>query len=299
MTETKPVAAALSVLCAMAVIGLVDNFVVMIAETHGLWQFHVVRTALALPAFALIAWLGLGVLRPISWRAVSLRSFFVATSMVIYFGCLAFLPIAEAAAGLFTSPIWILLISVWILGRPVGPVRIAAALIGFLGMLLVLRPTEFSLLTFVPVLAGLFYAISGVLTREICVGEGTLSLVAGSFVGLATWGVIAIAVLSVFPQPIPEGADGFLVRAWVAPDLAFLGWMVIQAVGSGLGVGLLIRGYQLGDASFVGVFEFSFLVFASIWAYILRGEVLDLTSALGIAMIIGSGVTIALRGREP
>lgn len=298
MTETRPLAAALSVLSAMALIGLVDNFVVRIAETHSLWQFHVTRTILAMPAFIMITWFGLGVLRPKSWTAVGLRSFFVSTSMVIYFGCLAFLPISQAAAGLFTSPIWILLVSSLFLGRPVGPVRIIAALVGFIGVILVLKPEEFSLLSFVPVLAGLFYAISGLLTREICASEGTLSLVAGSFVGLAAWGCLAIGIIALFPQPVPDGADGFLVRGWIAPDWDFMGWMVIQAAGSGLGVFLLIRGYQLGDAPFVATYEFSFLVFASIWAYILRGETVDVVSALGITMIIGAGVIIAFRGRQ-
>ena len=299
MDTNRPVLAAASVLAAMAVIGFIDNFIVVIADTHGLWQFHAVRTAMAMPLIWLIGCAGLGTLRPVSWRALGLRSFFVSAAMVIYFGALAFLPIAEVAAGLFTAPIWVLLISVAFLGRRVGAIRIAAVIVGFAGVIMVLKPDAGGLtaLAVVPVAAGLLYAISSILTRELCAGESSLSLLAGNFGALGLWGLAAIAVLTVFPQAVPEGPDGFILRAWAPFDVGFLFWVVVQALGSLLGVWLLIRGYQLAETSFVSVFEFAFLIFASVWAWVLRGEVLDPWAAAGIALIIASGVTIALRGR--
>ena len=299
MEETRPIAAAASMLGAMAVIGLIDNFVVIIAETHGLWQFHILRTALALPLIWLASRAGLGTLKPLSLGIVALRSFFVSSAMVLYFGCLAFLPIAEVAAGLYTAPIWVLLISVAFLGRRIGPVRIGASLFGFAGVVLVLKPDAggVTLLVIVPLLAGLLYAISSILTREYCTREGTLVLLAGNFVALALWGCVAVGLLSLLQLPVPEGSDGFVLRTWAPVDQGFLLWVALQAVGSLIGVWLLIRGYQLGETSFVSVFEFSFLIFASIWAWFLRGEGLDTWAAVGIAMIIAAGTTIALRGR--
>ena len=75
-------------------------------------------------------------------------------------------------------------------------------------------------------------------------------------------------------------------------------WTVVQAVGSILGVGLLTRGYQLADASFVSVFEYTLLGFVSAWAWILRGEALDALSLAGLCLIALSGIVIALRGRD-
>lgn len=299
MEESRPIAAAAAVLAAMAIIGLIDNFVVLVAETHGLWQFHITRTALALPVIWAISLAGFGALRPRSGAALALRSLFISSAMVLYFGSLAFLPIAEVAAGLFTSPIWVLLISAIGLGRRVGPVRIGAALVGFAGVVMVLKPDAGALSPFaaVPVLAGLLYAVSSLLTRERCSAESTLALLAGNFIALALWSAFALAVLAVFPQPVPDGPDGFILRAWAAPDAAFLGWIAIQAVGSLAGVWLLIRGYQLADTSFVSVFEFSFLLFATAWAFFLRGEIIDPWAAAGIVLIVGAGITIALRGR--
>ena len=300
MTETRPLAAALSILTAMLVIGFIDNFVVVIAETGGLWQFHLVRTAMSLPIFLAMSALGLGILRPNRWWGVIGRSFFTGTAMILYFGALAFLPVAEVAAGLFTAPIWVLILSVAFFGHRVGAVRIAASLVGFAGVLMVLRPDAGSLTPMVamPLAAGAFYAVGAIATREWCEGEGTLALLAGNFLVLAAWGVLGIVVLAITAPEVPAGPDGFLLRGWVVPSGPFLFWTLVQAVGSSLGVWFLIRGYQLAEASFVSVFEYSLLIFIASWAFVLRGETVDVWSVAGIVLIIASGTVLALRGRQ-
>ena len=131
-------AAALTMLAAMLVIGCIDNFISLIARDAGLWQFQILRSAMGLPLIILASFLGFGTLWALRLWAVALRSFFVAFAMLFYFGSLAFMPLAQALAGLFTSPIFILLITAFILREPVGPARIWAVFIGFIGILLVL-----------------------------------------------------------------------------------------------------------------------------------------------------------------
>lgn len=299
MRETRPAAAAASVLMAMAIIGLIDNFVVIVAERHGLWQFHAVRMVIALPIIMAVAALGFGTMRPRSWVALGTRSAFVCSSMVVYFGCLAFMPIAEVAAGLFTSPIWVLLLSIVFLGQRVGLVRVAAVAVGFLGVVLVLKPDtgEVSALALLPAAAGLLYAVGSLLTREWCAEESGLALLTFNFVALGLVGLLAMGLLALVPQPVPAGPEGFLLRGWEPLDATFLGWTGFQAVGAIVGVWLLIRGYQMADTSFVAVFEFSFLIFASIWAYVLRTELPDGWTVAGIFLIVSSGIVIVLRGR--
>ena len=299
MDDTKPLAAAASILIAMAVIGLIDNFVVVIAQSGGLWQFHAIRTAMAFPLILALAGLGAGSIRPRRLRAVAGRSFFVSASMVLYFGSLAFLPIADVAAGLFTAPIWVLLISVVFLQERIGPPRAFAALAGFAGVLMVLRPDAGGLdvATLVPVLAGVFYAFGAIATRRWCGEEDTLTLLAAMYLALGGWGVAGMIALGLLGVEAPGGAEGFILRSWVPPAGPFLFWTGVQALGSLVGVWFLIKGYQLGEASFSAVFEYSLLIFVSFWAYVLRGEALDTWSAAGIGLIIVSGIVIALRGR--
>ena len=126
---TKPdrtLAAAGLILVYAMVIGFTDNYVRVIAAEAGLWQFHASRTAMAMVLLAgAAAVMGLR-LRPRSLRAIAGRSAIHGTAMLIYFGALAFLPVAVVAAGLFTAPIFVLLISRFVYGQPIGPVRIAA-----------------------------------------------------------------------------------------------------------------------------------------------------------------------------
>lgn len=299
MTDTRPLAAAAAILTAMAIIGYIDNFVVVIAETGGLWQFHLLRALMVIPAVVLIA-VALGwPVRPKSWGAVAGRSACWSAAMLLYFGSLAFLPIAQSVAGLFTSPIFVLILGAVFFGHKVGPVRIAAALVGFGGVLMVLQPwaDDLSPWTLVAVAAGAFYALGAIATRQWCEGEGTMALLAGSFTAMALLGGLGVLAMTLFPQEVPAGPDGFVLRGWVAPDATFLFWTVVQAVGSLVAVGCITRAYQWGEASYVAVFEYSLLIFVSVWAFVLRGEGLDPLAAIGIGLIIGSGVVIALRSR--
>ncbi len=299
MTETRPLAAAAAMLGAMLIIGFIDNFVVVIAERHGLWQFQFLRTVLTIPMVVAMALLGVGVLRPVSWRAVAARSLFLSAAMMLYFGSLAFMPIEEAVAGLFTSPIWVMIISVLFLGERVGPIRIGAALAGFVGVILVLRPDAGALSpgVLVPVLAGFLYANGAIATRRWCGNESSVSLLAGNFLAMGLWAGLGLLAMTVFPQVAVSGPEGFLARGWVAPDATFWFWTFVQALGSVAGVWLIVRAYQLGEASFSASFEYSLLVFVAVWAWILRGETLDLYAAVGIGVIVTSGAVIAIRGR--
>ncbi len=294
----KPGLAALSVLGGMAALGLTDNFVPYITGRGSLWQFHMLRGVLAVALLAAIAAFGFGVLRPRRVVAVLGRSMFTAGAMLIYFGCLALMPIGVVVAGLFTAPLFVLLISVLFQGKRVGPVRWIAVVIGFVGAVLVIRPdpAALDLVSFLPIVAGMLYAIGAVTTRAWCEGEGTLALSAGFFGMLAVFGAIGLLLL---PTGGPVGPAGFPLRGWVPLDAAMLFWITVQAVGSLIGIGLIFRGYQLGEAGHVAVFEYSLLVFASFWAWVLWDQTVAPTALIGMALIAVAGGIIALRSDHP
>ena len=289
----------LSMLAAMLIVGIIDNYVVVLAAHGGLWQFHSMRTLMALPVFALLAFLGVGQLRPKRFKAVVLRSVLMAMAMVLYFGCLAFLPLAQVLAGLFTSPIFVMLLSVVFLGQKIGKWQILAVTIGFSGSLLVLQPdpANLGLLTFLPVVAGLFYGTSALNTRTLCAQEDTITLLFAFFIVLGSFGGVGLIILGLYPQDVPTGADGFILRGWVTPNATFLTWTAVQAFGSIVAIGCLIRAYQLADASFVSVFEYSVMVFGPVAGFFLFGQTLNTVALFGVAMILVAGTIIALRAR--
>ncbi|MCX7644605.1 MAG: DMT family transporter [Rhodobacteraceae bacterium] len=298
--QNRTLAAAGAILVSAALIGFTDNFVRVIADGGGLWQFHATRSAMAMALVALLAApLGLR-LRPRNLRAVAARSLVHGSAMVVYFGCLAFLSVAETAAGLFTAPIFVLIFSRFLYGHPLGPVRIAAVAIGFLGAVLVLLPEAQAGLRPVlvlPVAAGALYALGNLATREWCAGESAETLTAGFFLALGLYGLIGMAALALLAPEAPAGAAGFLLRGPVWPPASFWLWTFVQAAGSLLGVGMMVRAYQLAEASRVSVFEYVILPVSAAWSWVLWGQTVAPVSAAGMVLIFAAGAMIALRGR--
>ncbi len=297
----QPGRAIVMMLLAMAMFGLLDNFMRLAAQTGGLWQFHLLRSVVALGVLAAVAVLWGISLRPKRPLRVLVRSVLNAVAMVIYFGCLGLMPIAQAVVGLFTAPLFVVLLSWLFWGDRVGARRIAAVMVGFAGIVLVLRPDQTGVdpMTFLPVAAGAAYALANMTTRRWCVQEGTLALLAGSFGCMMLAGGLGCVVIALWQPAVSLGAEGFATRGWVVPTGIFGIIIVAQGVGALVGVGLSIRAYQLADATLVAVFENALLIFATIWAAILWQEWPDMIGLSGLALIAGAGVVIAIRDPAP
>lgn len=298
--KSRTVKAAGFILIYAFIIGFTDNFVRMIAADGGLWQFHATRTLFACLIIGLVAKpLGLK-LRPKRPGAVVARSLIHGCAMVIYFGCLAFLSVAEVAAGLFTAPIFVLLISRFIYGHHIGPFRILAVMVGFAGVMLVLGPGAGAVISptlVLPIAAGALYALGNIATREWCSGESAETLLMGFFLALGAFGLIGMAVLGVWNPEVPAGDDGFVLRGIVWPTGSFLFWTFVQAAGSLLAVGLMVKAYQIAEASRVAVFEYVILPMSALWSWVLWGDLISMQAVVGMALIFGAGLIIAARGR--
>jgi len=291
----RPLLAATCVVAAMALLGLSDNLVVLVAEDAGLWQFHLVRSAMALPLIALVALVYRVSLRPQRVVAVVLRSILVSLSMFFYFGALAFVSVAQSAAGLFTAPIWVLLISFVVLRQRISALNVLAVAVGFSGVILVLQPdvSALSPALVLPVCAGILYAFAAIATRRYCAQENTLTLLTGFFVAILSWGVLGTIVMALLRPEVAAGADGFLLRGWVPMTARLWGLIGVQALAAVIGVGLITRGYLLAEAAFLSVFEYTLLIFGAIWGWMLWGQLLNAWALVGIALIIASGTALA------
>ena len=300
MTKDRSVAAAGLIAAYAFIIGFTDNYVRVIAEEAGLWQFHFTRSCMT----AVLLGLGAAIwgfrLRPVNWRAVVARSAIHGSAMVIYFGALAFLDVALVAAGLFTAPIWVLVISRFAYGHQIGPVQIIAVTIGFVGVILVLGPEALggaSLAAILPIAAGALYALGNIATREWCAQESAQTLLAGFFGALGTIGALGMLILTFFPLDVPAGADGFLQRGPIWASGQFYFWTIVMATGSLLGTGFMIRAYQITDASRASVLEYVILPASAFWTWVVWGKGLEPMAVLGMALIVVAGSMIALRVR--
>ncbi len=293
--EDQTIAALGMILVYAVIIGFADNFVRVVAAEAGLWQFHATRSVMALPLIAGFAMAMRHRLRPVSWRAVIGRSVIHGTAMLMYFGALAFLPVAIVAAGLFTAPIFVLLINGLMFGERITPVQIVAVIAGFAGVILLLGPAAIkgaSVAAILPVMAGGLYAVGNIATRRWCGRESAETLLAGFFAALGALGAAGLVVLWVMPVAAPVGADGFVLRGWVAPSGTFLFWVTVQAVGSVIGVGMMIRAYQLAPAARVSVMEYLILPASALWGFALWQETMNGMAIMGMTLIVAAGALI-------
>lgn len=301
MALSNTMQGALCAVLGMALLGFIDNFVKLLAQDIGLWQFHFSRSVFVLLILGTMALYFGWTLRPKRLWAVALRSFFTATSMVLYFGAVAVLPIAQVGAGLFTAPIFVLIISAVFYRMPIGGWRVFAVCLGFLGVILLLRPNAdaFSWFSLIPVCAGLLYGYGAVCTRVYCADESTLTLVIGFFVILGLWGAVGLLWFAVSGLQTDPIQDGFFGTGWQSWTQTAALLTVAQAIFSLAGIGLITRAYLLAEASRIAVFEYSFLISAGFWSYILWQEFPDTLGLIGISLIIAAGAVIILRTREP
>lgn len=299
MQNSSNFAAAGLAMAASAILSLIDNFVFAVSQEAGLWQFHLFRTLFAVPMLLLGAHLLRQPLRAVNLSRLCLRSAAVSIGLLIYFAALGTLPVAQAGAGLFSAPIWVLLLSALLFGTRLSGLQLLAILTGFGGALIVLQ-LDLAALTpaaLMPLAAGVFYGLGMLLTRHICASESALALAMGIFLFIGTASIFILAIVSLMPGA--DTAGPFLTRAWVTPSPRFLGLTLFQAAGAVVAVSLIAQAYRIGTPAFVSVFEYSFLIFACLWSFLLWGMAASSLVWAGIVVIIASGLAMSfLQKRE-
>lgn len=292
---------ALWIIAGMAVIAVADNFIGLVADRMGLWQFHLMRSGITLPVVAALAWVAgqAAGLRPASLRAVLGRSAICMVSMLLYYGALPAVGIAQVAAGLFTSPIWVVLITALQGRERVGWLHGAAALVGFAGVCLALdigtRPLQ--PMSLVGLGAGATWAVSVIWTRRHCQGETALCLAVFQSLGMLLAAMLGLALMPLF-APWLAGVPGveFVTKPWQAQDLVTFGLILVLGLAGILSTGCMAQGYKSGASSLMGMFDFSFMLWGPLVAWLLWGSTITWGAGLGMGLIVLAGALAVWAG---
>lgn len=275
-----------AILIAVFAMALTDAIVKLSSSGMVLWQIWILRSVLVLPVLFLAARgrvAGPGTV----WLA--LRALALVVQYLFFYAALPLIDMALVGAAFYVAPFFILGLSALVLRTPVTLRHWLAIATGFAGLLLIVRPfgLDFTPFILLPIAAALCYAIAAVLTRARCANATPLAmafwlnlicLIAGLALGLVHSRVDA-----------PDWA-GFLFGPWQA--MATTDWAMIVAL-SGLVIVLsvaLARAYQSPRPEVVAAFDYAYMVFAVIWGLVLFGEVPDLATLAGIALITAGGL---------
>ena len=277
-----------------------DAVVKQSSADFSLWQLLALRSLIAVPVLIGIARFASpgASLWPKSVGWVVLRSVLIVLMWIAFYTALPFMSLSVAATALYTIPLFIAIFSAALIGEPVGLKRWLAILVGFAGVLVILRPAadDFSPLALLPVLAAALYALAAIVTRSKCAHEDSLSIATVLNLCLLLTGFIGVVAVGLIPGAV-DATLPFLLGPWV--ELKAETWAVIVLLGilmvaQSIGVA---KAYQIAPPAIIGTFDYSYLVFAGLWGFVFFGEVPDGLTVIGIGCILAAGWMVVWGGQ--
>ena len=202
-------------------------------------------------------------------------------SSLLFISGLRFLPIAEASATSFVSPLFVTALSIFFLSEKVGLRRWLATAVGLLGVLIVLRPgtSAFHPAAFFPVVSAFAWACTLILTRKMSGQERTV-------VTMTYSSIVGFAVLC-----------ALVPLVWVTPTWHDILLGLIIGVASTAGQWIVVLAFRYADASVLAPFSYIQLLWVTLLGFVIFGEVPDVWTVVGAAFIVASGLYTAHRER--
>ena len=221
------------------------------------------------------------------WRARHpvlqlVRSTFLLTATICFFGGLRYLPLAEGSAITFLAPIFVVVLSGPLLGELPTRARWIASVAGFAGILILVRPGSavFQPATLLLVLAALCNALYFITTRKLADESAHTTLFYSALAG-----TVGLSLA------LPWQVDGGV------PSLRDAGLFLLLGLFAGLGHWFVISAYLLAPASMLTPFTYLQMIWATVYGFAIFGQLPDRWSAMGMTIIVASGLWLALQER--
>ena len=244
------------------VLGVIPSLIVM--SYMGQLQFK--RSALRLP----------------QWRLALLRGCFIAVAQLSFYGALGLMELATVSALAQTNGLFVVLLSIAVLGEKVGKWRWGALMLGFAGAMLILKPGSdaFSVQALLPIVAALFYGLSMV-TIQLFDKESPNALI---YLYASTASALA-SILFVF----------FFEGFSPLPDLRDAAAIFVMSMAGGCGVLLMMLAYRSAPPSALAPFQYFSILSAFFFGWAIFGELPIEDLFPGTLFIIGAGAIIIWR----
>ena len=213
---------------------------------------------------------------------VSLRGSMILLSTVLNFMALQYLPLTLTSTILFSAPIIVCLLSGTMLGEQVGRWRWFAIILGFCGVIIAIRPfdDDFQWATLLSIGAALCFSLYLILTRRLAGSEGS---------DILQFYSALVGCVTLLP---------FAVYLWQQPGNSAQ-WLGLIGIGvlAWAGHELLTRAYRFADATVLTPYNYSFVIFVTVWSVLLFNHFPDRWTIAGAAVIVTSGLIIWVRER--
>ena len=209
------------------------------------------------------------------------RAFIGVTAMSLFFVSIRYVPLVEMQTISYSSVFFISILSIFFLGEKIGYRRIIAICIGFIGVLIILKPSTelFSNYSVLPLIASLFLSMAVIVLKKILLTNNNI---------LSVWVfTVLCTVLSLF----------FYNENWVWPNNLDLSFMIASGILGFIAQICLTKSFQLADASILAPIDFSSVIWSFSLGYIFFGELISSDVLIGGLIIVTSVSYIFYRER--
>lgn len=248
-----------------------------------------IQTVLLLPLVLRVTKLSWPSLR--EWMLHMLRASMILFATAAFFTALSVMPMADSIAIFFVEPFILTLLGGLFLGESIGWRRILACAIGFVGALLIIRPSfsDFGPVAFLPLLTALLFAMYMVLTRKMAPHHHPVALQFWTAVAACVW---------IMPALLIFDGTGFTPLDPVMPPAP--SWGLLVGVGVAATVSHLFITYALrfAPAAVIAPLQYIEIISAVLIGYLAFDDIPDVQSFIGIAIIVGSGLYVFIRERS-
>jgi drug/metabolite transporter (DMT)-like permease len=210
------------------------------------------------------------------------RAFSAVGCVVFYFFGLKFLLLSENIAIVHSAPIFAVLLAVPILGERLGIHRISAIVIGFIGVIIIVKPGTdvFKLVSILPLISALFMASVYLSTRSLMNTDSSIAII--------FYYSLALLITSIV----------FLPNDFAIPNIVQLIPLMSLGVMGSLGHYFMSQAAKNAEVVVISPFEYSSFLFVGIMGYIFYNEVPSISIIIGGILIIAGGVYIAYREQK-
>ena len=292
LRQDRPIFGIILINLAILIFTSMDAIIKGVSETFPTGEIVFFRNLFAFgPIVAFMIWQGGFTLRTRHLGGHLLRGLFGVSAMYCYFLSYKLLPLSDAIALGLSGPIFLTVLSIPFLGEHVGVRRWSACIVGFIGVLIMTRPTMlfgaagvWQPEALVPLLGAVFYAFAMISIRKLTGTEGSGTIVF-YFTLFATLAGLATA---------PLGAvDPELAWVWPSP----MEWLIVITIGlmGGSAQILLTIAYRSAPVSVVAPFDYMALVYGFILGFVFFAEIPDAYLIVGGATVVASGIYIVHR----
>ena len=270
-------------LSGIAAFSVMDALVKWLTADYSVIQIAAMRSWFGLPLLTLFA-VHRGGFRQLRSRRPLVhfgRYLLVLGLTLCFFWALSQMKLVDAIAISFAAPIFITALSMPLLRERVGAQRWLAVAVGFVGVLVMLRPGVgvFQWAALVVLASVVFYALLMITTRALKSSESSAALMLYPQLGMTLTGI--------FIAPF----------FWTTPGWADLGLFAIAGCFGSVGIMCVTHAFRLGPAALITPFEYSALIWATLLGFFFWGELPDLFTLAGAAIVVCSGLYILYRER--